>query len=81
MQRHRFLTAAALAGSLRMVAAVIADPASADSDKQKGKGGNAPEVPATAKLPVAAAVGGAAYYVIARRRRHVAVAAVESTAE
>lgn len=66
-----------VAGSLLVISA---GSASADKETQKGKGKNAPEVPATAQLPVVAALGGATFYVLSRGVRRVRAAAAGSEA-
>ncbi|MEI6665568.1 MAG: hypothetical protein WCL53_05385 [Chloroflexota bacterium] len=51
------------------VLAIGASPTvSADNDKQKDKGKNAPEVPLAAGLPIVASLSGGAYYLVARTR-------------
>lgn len=80
MLRSRLLIATLVAGSLLLGSA---GPAAADNESQKGKGKNAPEVPATAQLPVVAALGGVTFYVLSRgfRRKPAAVSATEAGAE
>lgn len=68
----RLGVATLLAGSLLSMSAGLA---SADNEDQKGKGKNAPEVPATAQLPVVAALGGVTFFVLSRGLRRKAVAA------
>lgn len=78
MLRTRLGIATLVAGSLILASA---GSASADSEIQKGKGKNAPEVPATAQLPVVAALGGATFYVLSRGLRRRTAAPVASTTE
>ncbi|MFA7297510.1 MAG: hypothetical protein WC211_10070 [Dehalococcoidia bacterium] len=77
MSRTRLGIATLVAGSLLFASA---GAASADSENQKGKGKNAPEVPATAQLPVVAALGGVTFYVLSRGVRRVRAAAAGSEA-
>lgn len=68
----RLGVATLLAGSLLSMSAGLA---SADNQNQQNKGKNAPEVPATAQLPVVAALGGVTFYVLSRGVRRVRGAA------
>lgn len=79
MLRTRLGLATLVAGSLLFISTASV---SADSESQKGKGKKAPEVPATAQLPVVAALGGVTYYVLSRgMRRKTAAVATEAGAE
>lgn len=79
MLRTRLGLATLVAGSLLFVSTASA---SADSEGQRSKGKNAPEVPATSGLPVVAALGGVTFYVLSRgMRRKTAAVATEAGAE
>lgn len=71
MLRTRLGLATLVACSLLFVSTASV---SADSKAQKGKGKNAPEVPATAQLPVVAALGGVTFYALSRGVRRVRTA-------
>jgi hypothetical protein len=72
MLRTRLWIATFVAGSLLLVSTASVDAAAGD---QQNKGKNAPEVPATAQLPVVAALGGVTFYVLSRGVRRVRTAA------
>jgi lysylphosphatidylglycerol synthetase-like protein (DUF2156 family) len=78
MLRTRLALATLVAGSLLLASATST---SADNQNRQSKGKNAPEVPATAQLPVVAVLGGATLYVLSRGVRRVRTASAAAEIE